>query len=174
MLIAMRLDWFNSKLKYDYDDKGILYPDNTGISEDKDKLHFSYELDHSYKLDGLAHPHIHWLQTTQDRPNWLFRWRIWKNGEDVGVWHNMPVTTDIYPAPAAGARKLQISHGDYIDLAPFDLKVSDFLEMELCRDTDNDSGAFPGGDPVNGDVLAKAFAPHLQVAGFGSKLEWGV
>ena len=174
MLIGMRLDVNNGTLDYDYADKGIKFPDSTGITADGDKLHFSYELGHDYKLDGTAHPHIHWLQTGSDRPNWLFRWRIWKNGEDAGPWTNIKVDTDRYPAPAAGARKIQISHGTYIDLAPHNLEVSDFLELELCRDTANDSGLFAGTDPVSGDVVAKAFAPHLQITGFGSKLEWSV
>jgi hypothetical protein len=171
MLIGSRIDINAGRLDYNYNNKTITFDDNCNINNNTHKLHFSYELSHKYKLDGKVHLHLHWLQETLQKPNWLYRWRIWKNGEDVGLWNNSAIEIDELQYSGTG-RMIQISHNGFIDLAPFDLKPSDFFEVELCRDCNNDSGLFAGNDPIAGKVEAKAFAPHFQINKLGTKTEF--
>ena len=172
MLIGSKIDVSAGRLDYNYNNKTISFADNCNINNNTHKLHFSYELSHKYKLDGKVHLHLHWLQESLQKPNWLYRWRIWKNGEDVGLWNNSPIEVDELQYPGTG-RIIQISHNGFIDLAPFNLRPSDFFEVELCRDCNNDSGLFTGNDPIVGKVEAKAFAPHFQINKLGTKTEFG-
>lgn len=172
MLIGSRIDVSAGKLDYDYDAKAISFADSCTITNNTHKLHFTYEMSHKYKLDGVAHLHLHWLQEDgTNLPNWLYRWRTWKNGEDAGAWTNVKI--EQMEKTYNSGRMIQISHNGYIDLAPFNLEVSDFFEVELCRDCSNESGLFAGNDPVSGPALAKAFAPHFQIDKLGSYTEWG-
>lgn len=50
--------------------------------------------------------------------------------------------------------------------------VSDFIDIEVTRDTDNTSTLFAGADPLTGNALLKAFDIHLQQDASGSMAEY--
>jgi len=52
------------------------------------------------------------------------------------------------------------------------LAVSDFIDIEVTRDTDNTSTLFAGADPLTGNALLKAFDIHLQQDASGSMAEY--
>ena len=167
------LDSSSGKLDPDWQNKGIKLADSTVITNDTHKLHWGYQINHKFKLDGLCHPHIHWLQSQADSPNWWLRWRIWQNGQEAGPWHE--IALDKHDFIYSSGTIMQISYNEnFINFAnevPGGLNVSDFLDVELTRDSNNDSGLFSGADPVSGNVVMKGFDPHLQVDAAGSRLE---
>ena len=172
------LDSSSGKLDPDWTDKGVKIADSTSITNDTHKLHWGYQIYHRVKLDGLCNPHVHWIQTSADVPNWWMRWRIWQNGDDAGPWTEVPLNQQVFTWDGTKARILQISiipqMIDFSLSAPDGggtLRVSDFLDIELTRDNANDSGLFSTTDPIVGNVVMKGFDPHIQIDSGGSRQE---
>ena len=172
--IGTRLDSAAGKLAYNLPLKGIDIGDNTLISLDADKIHYNYQVYHRHKLDGPAHFHVHWYQQQAGIPNWWMRWRLGQGGSDFGAWTSSKWTGHAYTYTAGNM--LQITGFDPIDLALVAvggvLAPSDFIQVELTRDSDNSSTLFAGADPVSGDVTYLDFDPHLQIDKAGSEQEY--
>ena len=173
-LMGKRLDTTAGKLDYDWSNKGVSIADSTVTSNDAHKVHFGYQIYHRFKLDGLCNPHIHWIQAQADVPNWWMRWRVWQNGEVAGAWTEVALDTHAFTYTAGTI--LQISEAaskiDFSALPSGGLNVSDFLDIEVTRDSNNASTLFAGADPVAGNVTFKGFDPHLQIDATGSVLEF--
>ncbi len=173
-LVARNVDTSTGKLDYDYPNKAIKIADSTSIGTDSHKIHFAYQIEHRFKLDGVAHPHIHWLQSSSDVPNWWFRWRFSQNGKAVGDWTSGKLTTQIFTYTSGTILQLSTAsiEIDFTDADGSKLCVSDFIDIEITRDTDNTSTLFTGNDPLDGNALLKAFDMHLQVDSMGSNTEY--
>ena len=177
-VMGKNIDTSTGKLDPDWPNKAIKIADSTSISNDNHKLHWGYQIFHKVKLNGLCNPHVHWIQTSANVPNWWIRWRIWQNGDDSGPWTEVPLNQHVFPWDGTKTRILQISYVpqmiDFSLVAPDGggtLRVSDFLDIELTRDINNDSGLFSGTDPIIGNVSIKGFDPHIQINSAGSRKE---
>ncbi len=174
-LTGRRLDTSAGKIDYNYPDKAVDFADSTSITNDAHKLHFAYQIEHRFKLDGEARPHIHWLQSSSDVPNWWYRWRFVQNGKTVGAWTSGKLTTQVYSYTSGTILQLSKTTPsiDFKDAVDGHLSVSDFVDIEITRDVNNSSGLFSGNDPLNGNATLKAFDMHLQVDSSGSINEYG-
>ena len=169
------LDSSSGKLDPDWINKGIKIADSTLITNDTHKLHWGYQIYHKIKLNGKCNPHVHWIQTSEDVPNFWMQYRFWQNGKDAHVFTQLPLDQLVFPY-TPGTRILQISYiPQMIDFSLADsgngLKVSDFMDVEFTRDTNNTSGLFSGADPLVGNVTIKGFDPHIQINSAGSRKE---
>ena len=175
-VMGKNIDNSTGKLDPDWSWKGVKIADSTTISNDLHKLHWGYQLFHRVKLDGLCHPHVHWVQTAENQvPNWWVAFRFWRNGDAPEAYKYQALDQQAFPWNG-GPIMLQISYNasmiDFVTEAsgtPFN--VSDFLDIELTRDIANDSGLFSGTDPITGNVTVKGFDPHIQIDSAGSREE---
>ena len=172
-LMGKNLDTTAGKLDPDWANKAIKFADSCLISTDTHKIHFAYQIEHRVRLDGVAHPHIHWIQSSADVPNWWMRWRFWQNGKVVGSWTTSAKGTQLFTYTSGTIMQLTtFDEIDFTDAVGGALSVSDFLDIEFTRDTDNSSGMFTGNDPLSGNALLRAFDPHIQINGMGSRTEY--
>lgn len=173
-LIAANLNTAAGKLVYNFPKKGVDIKDSTDITNDDHKIHFAYQITHDIKLNGIAHPHVHWFQNSAAVPNLWYRWRYWRNGQPVGAWTSEKLADNIFTYTSGEI--IQISRAmidiDFSLASGGQLNVSDFLDIEFTRDISNASGLFAGTDPVVGDVTIRAFDPHVQVDSNGSINEY--
>lgn len=173
-LTGRNLDVSAGKIDYDYPDKCINFADSCVIGNDSHKVHFAYQIEHRFKLDGVAKPHIHWLQSSSDIPNWWFRWRFAQNGKTVGSWTSGKLNTDLFTYSSGTILQLSTAsiEIDFSTAVGGQLSVSDFIDIEVTRDSDNSSTLFSGNDPLSGVSQLKAFDMHLQVDSNGSPSEY--
>lgn len=174
-LTGRRLDVSSGRIDYNYALKGVDFQDNTRITEENEVVHFGYQIEHRFRLDGEAHPHIHWLQTSASIPNWWMRWRFHQNGKAIGDWTELIFDTHVFTYTSGTILQISYPSSGYIDFTTAvggALGVSDFIDVEFGRDNDNDSELFSGSDPVSGTATIKAFDMHLQVDANGSPQEY--
>ena len=162
------------KLDYDWVYKGVKFADSTLISNKYHKADFNYQVTHDVKLDGVIRFHIHWKQDdTVNMPNWWGRWRFKQNGKAIGSWTEFKLDTNKFTGLSAG--ETQVTTAAEIDLttAPGGkLCVSDMVDIELTRDTNNASGLFSGNDLVSGGVILYWGDCHVLKVRPGSRKEY--
>ena len=162
------------KLDYDNVNKGVKIADSTKINNPSHTIDSNYQMYHWVKLDDIFHLHIHWKQDdTVNMPNWWGRWRFKQNGKAIGSWTEFKFDTNKFTGLAAGAT--QITTGAEIDLSTAEggtLCVSDMIDVEYTRDTNNTSGLFAGNDPVSGAVTVYWVDGHALRNSPGSRFEW--
>jgi len=173
-LMGKRLDSSSGKLDYDWANKGVSIADSTSITNDTHKLHYGYQVNHKFKLDGIVDFHIHWIQSQAAVPNWWIRYRLWQNGNPVTSWVEDKLSEGAFTYTSGTILAIHdaTNEVDLNSVIPGGIDVSDFIDVELTRDSNNASGLFSGSDPVSGNVIVKGFDPHLQVDSNGSMLKW--
>jgi hypothetical protein len=168
-LMGKNIDVSAGKLDYDWENKAIKFADSTLISNNAHKIHFGYQIEHRIKLDGKCHPHIHWIQSSSDVPNWWMRWRFWQNGKAAGSWTEAKYSSHLFTYSSGTIMQLTtFPEIDFSTATGGTLEVSDFLDIEFTRDTNNASGLFSGNDPLSGNASLRAFDPHIEVDTMGS------
>ena len=170
-LMGKKLDTSAGKLDYDWQQKAIKVADSTSISNDTHKIHYSFQIPHKAVLDAFAHFHVHWIQSSSDVPNLWMRYRFWKNGGEAGSWTEQAL--DLQAKTYSSGTIINVAYN--FDVIPFvNIGPSDFLDIEITRDINNDSGLFAGTDPVTGDVSIKGSDPHILINKHpGTNTEWG-
>ena len=135
-----------------------------------DYIIFSYQMKHSWKLGSLIYPHIHWEQAQNARPNFLIQYR-WQDqgGIKTTAWSNYLIDTNAFPYVSGTLN--QISHNSGLTPPP-NAGLSDIIQVRVIRDTNNDSGLFPGIDPYIGTVSLTAVDIHIEVDTLGSNTEY--
>lgn len=174
-LTARNLDSTSGRLDYDYDRHCINIADSTLTSRNIDKIYWEYQIGHKFKLDGTFTFHLHWLQSSTDVPNWWMRWRIHQNFGVAGAWTEAKPAIDEAHPYAGETDFLQVAVFPIIDFSSEitgGLNVSDFLDIELTRDSNNNSGLFTGDDPLSGNASLKGADPHLLIDSAGSREAW--
>ena len=172
--LATRLDTSAGKLDYNYADKTIDIADSTSIANDDHKIHFGFQVEHHFKLNGECDPHIHWIQSESGVPNWWLRYRFWKNGGEAGAWTSIALDSGVFPYVSGAIMQIHKPVED-IHLSGAvngSLGVSDFIDIEITRDINNSSSLFAGADPLTGDAQLRSFDMHLQVDSDGSPEEY--
>lgn len=167
--IGERIDISSGRIDYNYTELGIDYADNSRYAV-TEQVSMICQLPHAYELESSISPHLHWVQSHANVPNWLLVYRKYRNGDAVpGAWVEAILSSHAF-AYTAGTI-LQKSAFPVIDMTGMD-SLSGFIDFKLFRDTPNTSTLFGGADPLVGDALAKEFDIHIQIdAPSGSEQE---
>lgn len=161
-----RLDSAATRYSYDFVELGVTFDDNARF--DQELLGYIVQMPHAWAEGQNVKPHIHWIQTDANIPNWLIQYRNYNNGEAIPAFILEP--SDAIVFPFTGSPILQISTFPEIDMTGF--RISSFIDVKISRDTANGSGLFSGADPLVGGVLLKEFDIHYQLDSIGSLEEF--
>lgn len=134
-----------------------------------DYLYTNFQMSHTKELDTRINLHIHWEQTENKLPNFLFEYR-WQSqcNEKTTAWTKLPVTTSA--CTFSGTTLNQISYGEEISVTEENL--SDILQIRLYRDTANDSGSFSGVDTYTTTAKVVFIDVHYRRDSLGSRDEF--
>jgi hypothetical protein len=126
------------------------------------------QMQHSYRLGSNLYPHIHWVQTEDEIPNFLLEYRCFDIGEDpTGSFIQAARTTNAITYSSGTIHQMTM----FPNFNPNFSGVSGMCDLKLYRDTDNSSTEFAGADQFSTDVLVKEFDFHYQRDAPGSKQE---
>jgi hypothetical protein len=130
----------------------------------------SVQLNHDKDLSASIYPHIHWLQSTANVPNWLLQYRWQINGQaEVTGWTSLTCNTTVFTYSSGSI--MQVCEALPI-VVPAGTGLSDIVQFRIIRDNANASGLFSGADPVNATVSAFFFDLHFMTNSIGSTLEY--
>lgn len=132
--------------------------------------YFNVQLNHDKDLGVPLNFHIHFFQSNNNAPNFLFQYRWQVNGQlKVSSWTDLKCNTLAFTY--VSGTLLQIAYASGIT-PPSGSNLSDIVQVRICRDTDNDSGKFSGADPYTGTVGILFIDPHFQTNSLGSTDEF--
>jgi len=157
------LDVYNGAIAFNADAR---YPNEIIVME--------IQIQHYWKLLTDGKPHLHWKQQSANIPNWLFGWKLSKNGEadiietDFTNYTLAKIASHTF-AYTSGVMN-QISNFPDIDLSG--ANISDLLTVIFFRDTTNASTLFDGVDPSVLVEYASDLDIHIQVDMPGSRQEY--
>ena len=159
---AQKIDTAAGVLDWDYDNIGIIFENGCSIDNNGEKIHMVAQLPHAWKEGSIIHPHIHWIQTSEDSVDWYMEYRWYNNGTNVPTAFitNGPATNVF--AYTAGNTNAQISSFGTIDGTGKSL--SSIIDIRISRDGDNDA--------FDGDALYKEFDIHYEIDSFGSSSQF--
>jgi len=130
---------------------------------------FNIQMPHGYRFGSEIEPHIHWIQSESNIPNWMLEYRCYDNGEVVpGGAFTQAIWSSNEETYTSGSI---LQYTEFPGFDPVLSKLSGMCDMKLYRDTDNTSTLFPGVDPFTTDVLLKEFDIHYQSDSLGSATE---
>jgi hypothetical protein len=165
--VGRNLDTSSGRIDYDYDELGVAFADNARYDA-AEQVSMIAQLPHSWREGSILKPHIHWIQNTVDRPNWLLEYRVTENGTTPGAYTQAIPVGDAFDYSSGNL--LQITSFPSIDMEGFTLSC--IVDLKFYRDCDNDSGLFAGSDDGLGTQLVKEFDIHYQIDSFGSESEY--
>jgi len=144
---------------------------NVGLSFETDAvmatdwLIMNAQMPHGYEFGSNLFPHVHWVQTEDNTPNWLIQYRCNDIGEDpTGGFTSVAWTTDAITYVSGTIHQLT----SFPNFDPEFSGVSGMCDIKLYRDTNNTSTLFAGADPFTTDVLLKEFDFHYKANSLGS------
>ena len=167
-VVGRNLDTTSGRIDYNYTELGVDFADNARFAE-TEQISIICQLQHDYELGTDVDPHIHWLQSSADMPNWLLQYRVYNNGETPGAWQTVKWLDNKFTYTSGTI--LQITDFPDIDMSSID-GVSSFIDFKLFRDTLNTSTLFDGADPLTGTALLKEFDIHYRRDASGSTMEY--
>jgi hypothetical protein len=135
-----------------------------------DYLIANFQLNHDRKHLAPVYPHVHWVQTQNNTPNFLFRYR-WQlnNTARTTAWSNLIMKTNAFSYVSGSLN--QITHGLSIT-PPIGDNVSTILQVQFTRDKTNASGAFTGSDTHTATADVTSLDIHIEVDTVGSRQEF--
>ena len=163
---SVKLDSAATRYSYDTTDLGIQFDADARHVEEQ--LNFIVQFPHAWKEGTSVHPHIHWIQTTADHPNWLISYRVYNNDEAPGSWTFATATTGVFTWSSGSLA--QISSFPAITMTGKTLSC--IMDVKLWRDVANGSGEFTGAESSPVAVLLKEFDIHYEIDSFGSNEEF--
>jgi hypothetical protein len=135
-----------------------------------DYLVANFQLNHDRKTGAPIYPHVHWFQTQNNTPNFLFQYRWQLNGAaKVTAWSNLRMTTNAFTYVSGTLN--QITRGAGIT-PPAGDNVSTILQVRFTRDKTNASGAFTGSDTHTATADITSLDIHIEVDAVGSRAEY--
>lgn len=162
-----RLDSASTNYSYDTTNLGVQFDDDARHIEEQ--LNYIVQMPHAWKEGTSIYPHIHWVQTTADHPNWLIGYRVYNNNEaPPGTWTYLKATTGVFTWSTGSL--LQISSFPAISMTGKTLSC--ILDIKLWRDVANGSTEFTGAESSPVAVLLKEFDIHYEIDSFGSDTEF--
>ncbi len=167
--IGRNIDTSSGRIDYNYTELGVDFQDNSRLAE-TEQISMIVQFPHGWKTGSVISPHLHWVQSSSNIPNWLISYRWYDNGDTIpSTWTNAPY----------GTHAFTYTSGSIMQLTEFDITVpvgidavSSMLDIKFYRDTNNTSTEFAGADPLTGNALAKEFDIHYQIDQSGSRTEY--
>ena len=149
------------KPDYDFTNLGLLFPQNST----SEIVYAIVQMKHQKKMDTMIYPHIHYIQSSANKPIFDLQYKFYNNGELVPASFTTVKTNDVGGNQGVftytSGNLLQIASFPPI-AAPTNETVSANFEFKLFR---NDN-------VVSGDVLAKYFDLHYEIDTFGSNEQY--
>jgi hypothetical protein len=167
--VAKNLDTTSGRVDYNFADNTIDFATNARY--DDEPLGHIFQMPHCWKIGTIVRPHVHWIQEENNNVNWLMAYRKLRNGHD-------DFSTTGYTLVKCGDPIFTYTSGSIVQICRFGdidmtgLGVSDFLQVRLYRDSDNDSGEFAGADPYTGVGKLLQLDIHYQREDLGSVQEY--
>jgi hypothetical protein len=141
-----------------------------GCDPTNDYLYANVQMNHDRLHGAKVYPHIHWVQASDQIPNWLLQYRWQRNGSTkVTAWTNYPMKSNAFTL--SGTSFLQISYGAGLT-PPANDGISDIMQVRVSRDKGNISTAFSATDSYTGTVNGISFDIHLELDTLGSRQEY--
>lgn len=157
-----------NRIVFDDAENAITFP-NTCVYN-TDWVWFSLQLPHTWKLGSTIYPHIHYQQTNNATPNFLYEYRWQTHGQTkTTAWTKLPQTTNVFGYLSGTLN--QIIKGAGIT-PPVNAGLSDIIQFRISRDMNNSSGAFSGNDLYTGSVTAISADVHIEQDTIGSRNEY--
>lgn len=171
-LTGALLDTAAGRLDYNYFNGGVDFASNAQYPGDP--VSMLWQIQHTWQLESNIYPHIHWLQSSSNIPNWLLAHKIIKNNtiitKETDFTNHTFSTIFENKFNYASGNLTQISEFPTIDLTG--VGISDFIHFVLFRDAANTSGEFAGADPSSSAELNFEFDIHIVNDAPGSRTEY--
>ncbi len=128
------------------------------------------QLTHRWKFGSSLHPHLHWIQSQAEMPNWLIQYRWQKNGQaKTTSWTPLAYSSNAFTYTTGDFNQIT----DFPEIVPpVGYSLSDIVQIRLIRDGNNDSGLFTGTDPYTVSAEALYFDIHVETDTLGSREEY--
>lgn len=169
---GVRLDSASTRYSYDFFNGGIQFDSDARYINEL--LSMLEQFPHKKKIDTVIRPHIHWMQTEANEPNWLLGYKKLSNGatitDETDFTNYTLLTKNANGFTYVSGNLIQIT--DFGDVSTSGMGVSDMIHWVLWRDTTNASGLFAGADPVNVGQTVFEFDVHFQIDTLGSRQEY--
>jgi len=135
-----------------------------------DYAYDNFQMSHKWKMGSTIYPHIHWIQTQNNTPNWLFQYRWQTNGlAKTTVWTNLICKTNAFPYTSGSLNQISYSAGI---IPPVGANLSDIIQFRILRDTTNASTRFTGSDTYTATAGITSSDIHIEIDTIGSKQEY--
>jgi len=170
-LTGQQIDTAAGRLDYDYFNGAVGF--NANALYPSDPVSMVAQIEHKTKFTTLR-PHIHWLQISEDVPNWLLAYKVIENGtattKETDFSNHTFSIIQSHAFTYTSGNLPQISLFENIDISS--LSVSDYVHFVLFRDSGNDSEEFAGADPSSSAELIYEFDCHYEIDSAGSGSEY--
>ena len=135
-----------------------------------DYLISNFQFNHDRKHLAPVFPHVHWFQTQNNTPNFLFQYRWQLNGQaKTTAWSNHKMKTNAFTYTSGTLN--QITYGLGIT-PPAGDNVSTILQVRFTRDKTNASAAFTGSDTHTATAEITSLDIHIEIDAIGSRTEY--
>lgn len=139
-----------SKPDFDYDNVGLLFPQN----DTSEIVYAVMQFSHSRKASTDISPHIHWQQMNGNDVVWMMQYKWFDNGSvPPTAWTQLTESADVFTYTSGNL--LQITEFPMIDGSGI-TGVSSIFLVKVWRDDNVDGGA------GSGDALGWEFDLHYQ------------
>ena len=131
----------------------------------------NFQLNHDRKLTSVVYPHIHFFQTENHVPNFLFQYRWQKLGGPKAIsWINLKCNSQVFTWDSTTIHQITSTVAGITP--PGGDNVSDILQLRVVRDTANTSSLFTGSDPFTTVAGVLAVDIHVETDTLGSRSEF--
>jgi hypothetical protein len=135
-----------------------------------DYLVANFQFNHDRKHGAPVYPHVHWFQTQDNTPNFLFQYRWQLNGTaKTTAWTNLRMLTNAFTYVSGTLNQITYSAGI---TPPSGDNVSTILQVRFTRDKTNASTAFTGSDTHTATADITSLDIHIEVDAAGSSTEY--
>lgn len=157
-----------TRITEDLDAGTVLFADTCQIADDW--VLTNVQLNHDKDLTSSIYPHLHWLQSSSNIPNWMLqhRWQV-NGGVTTSDWTSAKYSSQAFTYSAGSLNQITVFPSIAV---PSGSTISDIVQFRILRDTDNDSVLFSGADPLSGNAAALMFDIHFQINSLGSTDEY--
>lgn len=152
----------------DTTDACVLYSTQSALTS------FQYcnvQLNHDRDLSGGIYPHIHWIQTASNAPNFLLGYRYLPTNSTIETaWTYLKCNT-LATTYSTGSLH-QISYTTQAITPPANSTVSDIIQFKIYRDVANASTVFSSTDNYAVSAKVLSFDAHIITNTIGSRTEF--
>ena len=135
-----------------------------------DYLFLNYQMSHKWEAGSTLFPHIHYEQSNNNIPNFLFQYRWQRQGQaKTTAWTNAICNVNVFTYTSGTLNQI----ADSVSITPpTNYGMSDIIEFRIIRDTANASGLFAGADTYTGTVSITSVDIHYKMDTLGSRTEY--